>query len=84
VREASLAQHQKYKGKPLERSMDFQTRGWIRKDLGPEEVRREIFSAVHAAVLAILAASTPEEERRQLAAIDRVLESLAADDGSVE
>ena len=67
--------------KPLERIGDFQARGWVRRDLDPEDVRRRLFSVVYAAVLAILAAPTLEEERRQLAEIDRVLGSIAADSG---
>ena len=84
VREATRAQHQKWAQRPIHRINDFQSQGWIRADLDPEDVRKRIFSVVYSAVLSILAAPGPDEERRQLAVVDRLLESIAADGESTE
>ncbi|MGI9431483.1 MAG: hypothetical protein ACR2PQ_04680 [Myxococcota bacterium] len=70
----------KWSEKPLEHIGGLQAKGLVRPELDREEVRRRLFSAVYAAVLALLADPSPEEEARQLAAIDRLLEEIAADD----
>jgi hypothetical protein len=80
VREAAGVIHAKWAAKPLRRIRDFQAKGIVRSDIDPEDVRRRLFSAVYSAVLALLADSSPEEENRQLAAIDRLLEEISFDD----
>jgi DNA-binding CsgD family transcriptional regulator len=80
VRELSGELRQKWSRKPLLRISDYQARGWIRPELDAEDVHRELVAAVHAAVMALLANDSPEEQRRQLAAIDRVLETIALSD----
>jgi DNA-binding CsgD family transcriptional regulator len=79
VRELSSEIRQKWIAKPLLRIEDFQARGWIREELDSQDVRRRLFSAVYAAVLGLMADDSPEEERRQLATIDRLLEEIASD-----
>lgn len=84
VQETTRALKRKWAEKPLQRIGEFQRRGWIASDLPPEEVRRQLASAVYAAVMALLAEPSPDEERRQLAAIDRLLEELASDESGVQ
>lgn len=79
VRAASQEIAQKWREKPLVRIEDFQLRRWIRRDLDSEEVRRQLFSSIYAAVFAMMVDPSPEEEQRQLAVVDRLLESIAAD-----
>ena len=62
------------------RIASLQEKGWVREDLGTEEVRRRLFAAVHAAAVALLADPSEDEQQRQLATIDEVLMSLARDD----
>lgn len=80
VRDASSEIHRKWSAKPLQRIGEFQARGWVRPELDPEEVRRRLVSGVYASALALLADSSPEEELRQLAAIDQMLVEMAAHD----
>lgn len=82
VRDASAEMHRKWSSKPQQRIGEFQERGWVRPGLDVEDVRRRLFSAVYASALVLLADGAPEEERRQLAEIDRLLEAIAADDAS--
>lgn len=82
VRDASSELRRKWSAKPLGRIAEFQSRGWIREGLDAEDVRRRLFSAVYAAALALLADDSPQEERRQLAAIDELLEAIAAESES--
>ena len=79
VREVSSDIRHKWSAKPLLRIRDLQARGWIHEDLDTGEVRRRLFSAVYAAALALLADTAPEEQQRQLAVIDRLLEEIAPD-----
>jgi len=53
----------------------------VRTDLDPDDVRRQLVSAVYAAVLALLADSSAQEQRRQLASIDALLDGLSSDAG---
>ena len=80
IRDLSSEIHRKWSAKPIRRIGEFQARGWIRPDLDLEDVRRRLFSAVYAAALTLLANGLPEEEQRQLAAIDRMLAEIARDD----
>ncbi len=81
MRDAASELHRKWAAKPLLRIGEAQTLGWIRPDLDVEDVRRQLFSAVSAAVLALLADGSPQEQEEQLAAIDRLLEAIASDSG---
>ena len=82
VRDAAGEIHRKWASKPLLRIEEFQERGWVRRDLEAQEVRRRLFSAVYAAALALLADGSETEQAAQLAVIDRLLEELSppADD----
>jgi DNA-binding CsgD family transcriptional regulator len=78
VREAFGEIRRKWASRPLGRIALFQEGGWLRPEADPDEVLRQLVAAVHAAALALLADPSPEEQRRQLADIDELLESLAA------
>jgi hypothetical protein len=81
VREAFGDARRKWSSRPLARIASLQQDGWVHPDLDPDEVRRRLVGTVYAAVVALLQEPSPEEERRQLAIIDALLESLAAGDG---
>ena len=82
LRDAFGEVRRKWASRPLGRIEAFQKEGWVRPDLDPDEVRRRMVGAVSAAVLALLADPSPEEQKRQLEAIDSMLESLAAPDSA--
>lgn len=79
VREAFGQVRRKWASRPIEQIGELQERGWVSPELDPGEVRRRLFAAVYGAALALLADPSREEQQRQLAAIDELLESLAAD-----
>lgn len=80
VREAFSEVRRKWAARPLDRIGLFQDGGWVRKELDAEDVRRQLFAAVYASALVLLADTSEDEQKRQLAAIDDLLESLAASD----
>jgi len=80
VRIAFEETRQKWASRPLERIGMLQDLGWVRPELEPDDVRRKLVGTVHAAAIALLADPSPEEQSRQLAVVDELLESLAADD----
>ncbi len=78
VREALEATRRNWAQRPLSRIASLQESGWVRTDLDADEVRRRLAERIYAAAVGLLADPSPEEERRQLAMMDELLESLAA------
>ena len=79
VRTAFEDARRKWVTRPLEDIGALQERGLIRADLEPADVRRQLFATVYAAALALLADPSPEEQRRQLDGLDKLLESFQTD-----
>jgi DNA-binding CsgD family transcriptional regulator len=74
----------KWQSRPLARIAHLQQEGWLRQDLDPDDVRHRLVSAVHGAAMALIADPSPAEERRQLALIDELLDSMIAEDARNE
>ncbi len=62
----------------MQRIGELQNSGWVRAELDPDEVRRQLFGAVYAAAMALLADASPAERERQLAELDALLEEMSA------
>ncbi len=80
VHETARELQAKWAEKPLRRIEEFQSRGWITSALDPADVRRKLASAVYASVMALLANPSDEEQRRQLDAMDRLVDEIASDE----
>ena len=77
VREAFGEQRRQWLSRQMQRIPALQDMGWVRGDLDPDDVRRQLFGAVYAAVLALLADPSRDEQERQLVALDALLDSIA-------
>ncbi len=63
--------------RPLRRIEELQSQGWIRQDLEPRAIYRQMRNRVHAAVMGLLEDPSEECARHHLESLDAYLESLA-------